>query len=188
MVMRHDADLGLPYLIKKNCTTFFLVSIGLFLINSQMVYCAQPQTMTYHMSIAAFESSLIEIPTSNVSVSSPTIASNYIAGRAPIYDVNNQPVGICSASFLSIETADGIFTDISNYVSIDNGLIVTWFTPTRLANLEFDTIVNGMVTDCIVQATTKIGDNPFFGQTFNLVVSSDGTNIYFQFTRTGMIF
>jgi len=67
-------------------------------------------------------------------------------------------------------------------------LIVTWFTPTTLINLELDTIINSMVTDCTVVATTKVGVNPFFNQTFNLIVSSRGGRIYFQFTRTGMIF
>ena len=147
-----------------------------------------PETITYYLYIADFAESFIEIPTSNVSVDSPTIASSYLAGRAPIYDVNNIQVGTCSASFLSMQTADGIFTDISNYLSADNGLIVTWFTPTTLINLELDSIINSMVTECTVVATTKVGFSPFFGQTFDLIVSSDGEKIYFQFSRIGTIF
>ena len=135
-----------------------------------------------------FINSFIEIPTSNVSGGSSTIASTYLAGRAPIYDGNNRKVGTCSASFLSMQTADGIFTDISNYLSADNGLIVTWFTPTTLINLELDSIINSMVTECTVVATTKVGFSPFFGQTFDLIVSSDGAKIYFQFSRIGTIF
>jgi hypothetical protein len=119
---------------------------------------------------------------------SSTIDSSYIAGRAPIYDVNNRKVGTCSASFLSMQTPDGIFTDISNYISADNGLIVTWFTPTTLINLELDSIINSMITECTVVSTTKVGFAPYFGQTFNLIVSSDGGKIYFQFSRTGTIF
>ncbi len=113
---------------------------------------------------------------------------SYLAGRAPIYNVNNMQVGTCSASFLSMQNADGIYTDISNYLSVDNGLIVTWFTPTTLLNLELDSIVNSMITECTVVATTKVGFAPFFGQTFNLIVSSDSEKIYFQFSRIGTIF
>src|SRR5437899_679381 len=39
------------------------------------------------------------------------------------------------------------------------------------------------VTDFIVVAATKIGPNPFYGETFNLVVSSDGQQIQFEFTN-----
>ena len=81
-----------------------------------------------------------------------------------------------------------IYTDISNYLTSDDGLIVTWFTPTTLVNLELDSVINGMVTECMVTVTTKVGVAPLYGQTFSLVVSSSGGRIYFQFTRTGMIF
>jgi hypothetical protein len=42
-----------------------------------------------------------------------------------------------------------------------------------------------MVTECIVVAATKIGPNPFYGETFNLVVSSQmsGQQIQFEFTN-----
>lgn len=139
--------------------------------------------LTYYLYIADFIKSFIQIPTSNVSVQSTTLASSYLAGRAPIYNMNNKKAGTCSASFLNIQTQGGIFTDISNYIAANNGLIVTWFTPTKLINLELDSIVHSMVTECIVIASTKVGVNPFYGQTFNLVVSSDGGKIYFKFTR-----
>ncbi len=149
------------------------------------------QTYTYYLKISDFYYSLIEIPTSTYLSPgiSTTISSTYLAGRAPIYDQNNNKVGVCTASFLCIRNEDqSIYTDISNFISVDNGLIVTWFTPTTLANLDVDTIINSMVTECIVTATTKVGVNPFYGQTFDLVVSSENGNIYFQFTRTGTIF
>lgn len=148
----------------------------------------EPKTITYYLYIADFAESFIQIPTSNVSGESLTIASSYLAGRAPIYNVNNMKVGTCSASFLSMQTEDGIFTDISNYLSADNGLIVTWFTPTTLINLELDSIIHSMVTECTVVVTTKVGFSPFFGQTFDLIVSSDDEKIYFQFSRVGTIF
>lgn len=165
---------------------FLLVLLGLS-YHANPAY-GTPNTMTYYLYIADFIQSFIEIPTSNVLVDSTTIASSYLAGRAPLYDMYNRKVGICSASFLNMQTADGIFTDIANYISTADGLIVTWFTPTTLINLELDSIINGMVTECIVMATTKVGIAPFFGQTFDLIVSSDGEKIHFQFTRIGTIF
>jgi hypothetical protein len=140
-------------------------------------------TFTYHLSIADFAQSFIQIPTSNLSDPSSTLSSTYLAGRAPLYDKRERKVGTCSASFLCMQTADGIFTDISNFLSVDSGLIVSWFTPTTLLNLELDSIIHSMVTECLVIASTKVGFNPFYGQTFNLVVSSDGQNIYFRFTK-----
>lgn len=140
-------------------------------------------SMTYSLYISDFAQSFIEIPTYNVSGDSSTISSKYLAGRASIYDPYNRKSGTCSASFLCMQNADGIFTDISNYFSADSGLIVSWFTPTTLINLELDSIIRSMVTKCIVLASTKIGFNPFYGQEFDLVVSSDEEKIYFKFTK-----
>ncbi|MBS0634144.1 MAG: hypothetical protein JSR37_01610 [Verrucomicrobia bacterium] len=145
--------------------------------------CKHPETLTYYLNVEDFIESFIEIPTSNVLVDSSTIGSSYLAGRAPVYDQHNQKVGTCSASFLNMQNADNIFTDIQNYLAIDNGLIVSWLTPTTLINLELDTIVHSMVTECIVKASTKVGFNPFYGETFNMVVSSDSGKIYFTLTR-----
>jgi hypothetical protein len=141
------------------------------------------KNLTYYLYIADFAQSFIEIPTSNVSGNSSTISSKYLAGRAAIYNQQNKKVGTCSASFLCMQNADGIYTDISNYLSVDNGLIVSWFTPTKLINLELDSIIHSMVTECIVVASTKVGFNPFFGKTFYLIVSSDDKKIYFQFSK-----
>lgn len=145
--------------------------------------CRKHKKLTYYLYVEDFVNSFIEIPTSNVSGDSTTIASSYLAGRAPVYNKNDEKVGICSASFLNMQNDENIFTDISNYLAIDNGLIVTWFTPTTLINLELDTIVNSMVTECIVLASTKVGVNPFYGKTFNMIVSSDSGKIYFELTR-----
>lgn len=140
-------------------------------------------TTTYYLYISDFADSFIEIPTSNVSMDSTTISSRYLAGRAPIYNQEDRKYGTCSASFLCMQNADGIYTDISNYLSADNGLIVSWFTPTTLINLELDSIIHSMVTKCLVEASTKIGFNPFYGDSFELIVSSDDEKIYFQFTE-----
>lgn len=138
--------------------------------------------LVYYLYIQDFIDSMINIPTANLSNPSSTIDSKYLAGRAPLYKKGDQKFGICSASFLCMQNQDGIFTDISNYLVIENGLIVTWFTPTTLVNLELDSIINGMVTECIVIASTKVGFNPFYGKKFNMIVSSDNEKIYFKLT------
>jgi len=145
--------------------------------------CKKHKKLSYYLFIDDFINSFIEIPTSNVAVDSSTISSRYLAGRAAIYNGLNQKVGTCSASFLCMQNADGIYTDISNYLSVDNGLIVTWFTPTKLINLELDSIIHSMVTECLVIASTKIGFNPFYGKKFNMIVSSDDERIYFDLTK-----
>jgi len=135
---------------------------------------------TYYLKKADLVASLIQIPTSNVSVSSSTIASSYLAGVAPIYNLNNTKVGTYSATFLSMQNADGIHTTISNYLSTDktvlvqSRLIVTWFTPTKPINLELDSIINSMVTRYTVETE---------GKTFDLIVSSNGGRIYFKFLK-----
>ncbi len=141
-----------------------------------------PFSYNYYLYVADFIESFIEIPTSNVSDDSSTISSTYLAGRAPLYNEKNEKVGICSASFLCMQNDEGIFNDISNYIMLENGLIVTWFTPTTLINLELDSIVNSMVTECIVLASTKVGVNPFYGKTYTLIVSSDSGKINFNFS------
>lgn len=145
--------------------------------------CKKPKKLSYYLYTADFIKSFIEIPTSNVLIDSSTISSRYLAGRAQIHNRNHKKVGTCSASFLCIQNEKDIFTDIANYLAVDNGLIITWFTPTTLINLELDTIVNGMVTECIVIASTKIGVNPFYGKKFNMIVSSDNGKIFFDLTE-----
>ncbi len=145
--------------------------------------CQKHTKLSYYLNTEDFIESFIEIPTANVIIDSPTLSSKYLAGRAPIYDKHHKKVGTCSASFLCMQNSDGIYTDISNYLSIDNGLVVSWFTPTTLINLELDSIVNSMVTECLVVASTKIGFNPFYGKTFNMIVSSEGTKIYFKLSE-----
>lgn len=149
----------------------------------KMKKCKNHKKFSYFLYIKDFIKSFIEIPTSNVSVNSSTISSKYLAGRAPIYNKHYKKVGTCSASFLCMKNQDGIFTDISNYLSVDNGLIISWFTPTTLINLELDSIIHSMVTECIVVASTKIGFNPFYGKKFNMIVSSDNKKIYFKLSE-----
>lgn len=153
------------------------------LVEQSRIKCKKRKTLTYYLYVDDFVKSFIEIPTSNVASDSSTLSSKYLAGRAPIYNTRNEKVGTCSASFLCMQNADGIFTDIANYLSVDNGLIVTWFTPTTLINLELDSIIHSMVTECIVEASTKVGFNPFYGKKFNMIVSSDNGKIYFKLSK-----
>ena len=133
------------------------------------------EPMTYFLKVSDFIESLIEIPATpikNPHINNSTTASKYFAGIANIYipDDDQNSVGRCSASFLCFKNDQRFYTDITNFISVDNGLIVSWLTPTTLINLELDNIIRGMVTECIVVASTKIGVNPFFGQTFDLKV------------------
>ncbi len=188
MLIKQSVGLRLFNSLKKGYAALLLLLFIGLVCHSRSLYGVnhtEPETITYYLYISDFVDNFIEIPTSNVSPSPNT--SMYLAGRAPIYNTNNIMVGTCSASFLCMQT-DEIYADISNYLSAANGLIVTWFTPTTLANLELDTIVNSMVTECTVVSTTKVGLAPFYGQTFSLIVSSDDEKIYFQFTRVGTIF
>src|SRR5437667_10398572 len=150
--------------------------------------------MTYFLKIREVIQGLIEIPATPIPPHFPnpphnrTTDSKYLAGIANIYmPGDRRSVGRCSASFLCYKNNHRFYTDISNYISVDNGLIVSWFTPTTLINLEVDSIINSMVTECIVVAATKIGVNPFYGETFNLVVSSErpggAEQIKFVFTN-----
>ncbi len=136
--------------------------------------------MTYYLNVTEFLNSLIEIPATPIppppgfpNFRNSTTSSKYFAGISNIYMAGaRHSIGRCSASFLCYKNNNRFYTDISNYISVDNGLIVSWLTPTTLADLALDSIINSMVTECIVVASTKIGVNPFYGDTFNLVVSS----------------
>ncbi len=192
ILIKQNAGLKLPDSIKNGYAAFLLllfIGLACHLHPLYGVSQPEPRILTYYLFIEDFANSFIEIPTSNVSGSSTTTASSFLAGGASLYDVNDTKVGTCSASFLSMQTADRIFTDISNYISIDdNGLIVTWFSPVNLINLELDSLIHSMVTECIVVASTKVGFAPFYGQTFNLIVSSDDEKIYFEFSMIRTIF
>lgn len=209
--MKQDTRIRQTHSLKKIYIILFLLCVGIiyhspFLHGNDIVHNnifknhgpstgqefrlaqSNKQILTYYLYISDFAQSFIQIPTTNVLIPSSTISSKYLAGRAAIYNNRNKKVGTCSASFLCMQNEEGIYTDISNFLSVDSGLIVSWFTPTTLINLELDTIINSMVTECMVVATTKVGANPFYGQSFNLIVSSDNEKIYFEFTRTGTIF
>jgi hypothetical protein len=150
--------------------------------------------LKYFLKVRDFIESLVEISAAPIEFQKPritntTTATQYLAGIAKIYKPldDRNSVGRCSASFLCYQNDGVIYTDISNFISVDNGLIVSWFTPTTIINLALDSIINSMVTECIVVASTKIGVNPFYGETFNLKVSSGKSageeQIQFEFTK-----
>lgn len=172
-----------PSCIYSDASTEVIEDGKIHISSETELKCKKHKELVYYIFVEDFANSFIEIPTSNVSVDSTTISSKYLAGRAAVYNKKNLKVGTCSASFLCMQNADGIYTDISNYLSVDNGLVISWLTPTTLINLELDSIIHSMVTECLVVAYTKIGFNPFYGKTFNMVVSSDDQKIYFKLRK-----
>jgi len=204
-----EAEVARPRQLPSNLTrrqmltTFATAGVALAvvpmvaLVTTQARAEALPATtngepMTYFLKVTDFINSLIEIPAKpirNPHIQNTTTDSKYLAGIANIYipGDDQHSVGRCSASFLCFKNDERFYTDISNYLSVDNGLIVSWLTPTTLINLELDNIIIGMVTECIVVASTKIGVNPFYGETFNLVVSSITSGgvqqVQFEFTN-----
>ena len=140
-------------------------------------------TKKYYLNTSDFINNLIQIPTANLNPNS-TNKSLYAGGKCQVYDYyTNLECGVCSATFLCMRADSRIFVDISNYLSFDDGLIVSWFTPSTPSDLGLDTIINSMVTECIVTSTTLINKNPYYGLTFNLIVSSNSGKVIFDFTE-----
>ena len=189
-----EAEVARPYpqssklTRRQMLTTFATAGVALAVVPMVALVTAQTKAqalpitdteepMTYFLKVTDFINSLIEIPAKplrNPHIQNTTTDSKYLAGIANIYlpGDDQHSVGRCSASFLCYKNDQRFYTDISNYLSVDNGLIVSWLTPTTLVDLKLDGIINSMVTECIVVASTKIGVNPFYGETFDLVVSS----------------
>ncbi|MBX9923870.1 MAG: hypothetical protein K2Y01_07140 [Rhabdochlamydiaceae bacterium] len=187
MLIKQGTDLVLPNFVKNGCAIFFFFLFIGFFSHSHHLYGVNnvdSKLFAYYLYVSDLGESFIEIPSSNVSVDSSTLASRYLAGIAPVYNANNVRAGKFSGSFLVIENADGIFADISNNLSVTDELVVSWSTPTKSINLELDSIINSMVVECRVAATTKVGSSPFFGQILDLAVTSDGEKIYFQFSKS----
>jgi hypothetical protein len=90
-------------------------------------------------------------------------------------------VGTFSVTFLSIQNAQGITTSIENHIETNGGLIVNWPTLAAPANLDLSTLMASIVTENIVTDTTKSGSSVFFGRSFDLLVSTDGSKITFRF-------
>ena len=143
--------------------------------------------ISIYLNTSEFINSLVKVPTVIPSSSSLT-DSLYIYGRTSVYrNKTDKKFGICSASFMCSKNELDIYTDITNYLSLGNGLIVSWLTPARPLNLEVDSIIHSMVTECIVVSSTKIGVNPYYGKKYNLTVhkvinkEKNIDRIYFDF-------
>ena len=137
-------------------------------------------TITCYLNIKDFVNNLSSI---SITQTSDIKSSLYMVGNATVFNSStNKKSGICSASFLCQKNNE-IFVDIANYLTLDNGLVISWLTPARPLNLESNSIINSMVTECIVESTTKIGINPFYGMKFNMVVSSKEGKITFTLTK-----
>jgi hypothetical protein len=139
---------------------------------------------TYYIDNAVLDGSFVEVPTSNTVFNVTTLSSSYIVGSAPLLDGSGTQVGTYTATFLSLQTASGITTDITNYLSTDAGLVVTWTTQAAPSNLAFSTIAESLATDNTVTALTKVGSSAYFGKTYNLVVSEGGPGAEFHFEPT----
>ncbi|MBS0585668.1 MAG: hypothetical protein JSR76_05140 [Verrucomicrobia bacterium] len=189
MFIKESPKVKLLQFIRDSYKALFL-SIA-FLSVTKDLYSAtssETDTLTYYCYVNDFIESFIEIPTSNVSVGSPTISSRYLAGRSALYNTSDIESGTCSASFLCMQNASGIYTDISHYLSANDGLVVAWSTSTTLTNLELASFVEAMIAESTVIVATKVGSASLFGETFDLFISSDGEKLYFEFSRIGTIF
>uniref|UniRef100_A0A6C0D1N9 Uncharacterized protein n=1 Tax=viral metagenome TaxID=1070528 RepID=A0A6C0D1N9_9ZZZZ len=134
----------------------------------------------YYLDVEEFVTNLVELPVISITGAPPSAS---IAARAPLYKVGSTtPIGTCSASFLCLNDGENVFVDISNFINIENGLIVSWFTPTTIQALELDQIIYAMITQAIVRVSTKIGNpNNFFSRTYSLTVTTNGPKIFFLF-------
>lgn len=141
-----------------------------------------PITLSYYLEVSEFLQNIIEIPTSNINYNK-NLSSLYFSGVSNIYDTfNGEKKGNCSASFLCINTGV-INLQILNYLYTTDGLIISWLTPTTLPNLIIDELVFGMVTECVVDVTTKVGVSKYFGKKFYMIVSQNSGKIYFNLTE-----
>lgn len=166
----------------KELIAFILVLILIFLIldiirlvDIALRYCTP---ICYSLSVKEFIENTSDIA---VTPNDGNVTSSYFGGVTPLYDIYGQPIGNCSATFYTFNTGDGYYTIIQNNIATDDGLILTWTTPTKLANLEADSVFNGMVTECLVKCTTKIGrSDKYYGRNYNMIVSSDSGKIVFS--------
>jgi hypothetical protein len=138
----------------------------------------------YYFQLDDFASSLVGIPTSNLAFDSSTISSQYLAGTIAVLNSNGDPVGTFSATFLSLQSADGITTTIENHLTTAAGLVADWSTTATPVNLELETVISSLATESIVTVTTKAGSSVYFGHRFDLVVTANGNEIAFRFNPT----
>ncbi len=141
-----------------------------------------PMTLSFYLKTKDFLQNSITIPTNNL-VCNNNLSSLYFSGVSNIYDsFTNEEKGNCSASFICINPGV-VNLQIANYLYTYDGLIISWFTPTTLPNLIIDDLIFGMVTECIVDVTTKVGLSKYYGKKFSMIVSQNDGLIYFNLTE-----
>lgn len=141
-----------------------------------------PITLSYYLKVSDFLKNCIVIPSNNLNFNK-NLSSLYFTGVSNIYDsFTNEEKGNCSASFICINPGV-VNLQIANYLYTYDGLIITWFTPTTLPNLIIDELIFGMVTECTVEVTTKVGVSKYYGKKFSMIVSQNNGLIYFNLTE-----
>lgn len=135
---------------------------------------------TYFVDADSFVNSFIEIPTSDVSGTSTTLASEYFVGSAPVTNSHGRQVGTFSAKFVAMQSVSGITVDVDAYFRTSSGLDTTWSTFQTVSNLELDSIEAALVGESRVAVDQKVGSS-YFGKSYDLHVSSSSGRIAFAF-------
>lgn len=139
-----------------------------------------PITLSYYMKVSEFASNTIIIPTQNLNNFS-TNQSVYSSGVTNIYDtVTQETVGNYSGAYICIDNGNSIQGQITNYLYTNDGLIISWVFGSTFANLIIDQLIFGIVGEYIIDVTTKIGTSKYYGKKFNMEVSANNGNIYFN--------
>src|SRR5256885_1915507 len=95
MLVLHNVYRNVFFLFLFICVPMCIYSDDTLVDTSRAKVCKKDKKLSYYLYIEDFINSFIEIPTSNVSVDSSTISSKYLAGRASIYNKQNEKVGTC---------------------------------------------------------------------------------------------
>lgn len=145
------------------------------------------KTLRFYCNISDFLKNVVEIPTIP---SSENVVSKFLAGKAPLYNLDDdQLVGSVGANTLSIGNildAKPINIDcmITNYLYTFEGLRVEW--PTYSSVIKTAESTNEIIqlfqnSSGIVAADLKLGNNPYYGMTFQMNVIVRDAQVKFIF-------
>jgi hypothetical protein len=138
--------------------------------------------LLYYFKISDFTKNVVNTATEILDTSNVSKALS-LFGRADLYDENDNIGGEISASVNASTNTENSYTNVINYVGLNNGIIVWWPAPATIANLGLNTIINGMFSSSIVISNVAVGKDPFFyGKTFNVNVYPKDGKIYVSFT------
>lgn len=113
--------------------------------------------------------------------------TSYFIGNSKLFD-NNQnsstyekEVGDYSVSIINMKRDDYYYINTTNYLTLDNGLILTWLATSKVKTFTPAELFNGIVTNCITRSNIQ-GDkkNPYFNREFKISVSPNNGNIFFN--------